>query len=270
MKKDRIPFSRTIRNGFTLIELIGVLAIIAIMTAVIAPNALHSIERAAVRAETDTLHNLGEEVKLYLRDTAAVPTSANWNTLLATYASLSPTDLLTNPRQMTRIYVPDPVVANQRAMLLSSMRNGVALPSAATVSASFATVWNTADGSVPVSGGWAAWNANNIEYLVIERINLASVYRTDIQSFTIILNHKGSGTVSYNLVLADGTIQAAVNILPPVLPATTTSVTLANRHPKDRINLYRAAGGATLDYSYVLSTTSKVFDFNTATNWTPQ
>jgi type II secretory pathway pseudopilin PulG len=263
MKADHVQFHRTSSTGFTLVELIGVLAIIAIMTAVIAPNALHSIERAAVRAEADTLHNLGEQVKLYLRDTAAVPTSANWNTVLATYASLSPTDLLTNRRQMTRIYVPDPIVANQRAMLLSSMRNGVALPAAATISGSFATVWNTADGNVPAAGGWVAWNVNNIEYLVIERINLSAIYRTDLLSYTITLNNKGAGTVSYNLVLADGTIQAAVNII------AGATATLTNRRARDRVNLYRAAGGVTLDYSYVLSTTGKTFDFN-GTNWIPQ
>ena len=61
-------------DGFTLIELIGVLAIMTILAGVIAPNALQSIERAAIRAEHQTLANLGEQVELYLRDQGALPT----------------------------------------------------------------------------------------------------------------------------------------------------------------------------------------------------
>jgi len=167
--------------------MIGVLAIMAILAAVIAPNALRTLDRAAIRAEADTLHNLGEQVKLYLRDKGIEPTAANWDSVLATYASLSPTDLLYNRRQatngpITRLYVPDPVASNERALFLSSMRTGVALPSLANISANFASIWNTTDGNVPVAAGWNAWDASNIEFLVIERVNLATNYQTDVQT----------------------------------------------------------------------------------------
>jgi len=176
MKSLPQPF-RTGQDGFTLIEMIGVLAIMAILAAVVTPNALRSIERAAVRAEADTLHNLGEQAKIYQRNTSAEPTAANWNatTVLASpkYALLSPADLLTNRRQMARVYVPDPTATNHRALFLSSMRTGLALPSVANISANFATIWNTPDGNVPATAGWAAagWIAANVEFLVIERVS---------------------------------------------------------------------------------------------------
>jgi len=265
--KTTIPQPLTSGNqAFTLIEMVGVLAIMAILAAVIAPNALRTIERAATNAEADSLRALDDQVKQYLRDTANVPTAANWNTVLAPYASLSPADLLTNRRQMTRVFVPDPIVANQRAMFISSMRTGVALGPAATAAA-FAAVWNWDTNNLAASPppvGWNAWNKDNIEFLVIERVNLTSVYRTDLQSLTLTLNNKGSVPVSYNLVLADGTIQPWVDI------AVGATATLANRHPKDRLNLYRAAGGMNLDYSYVVSTSGKTFDFKDAIYWLPQ
>lgn len=256
-------------SAFTLIEMIGVMAIMTILAGVLTPNILRSIERAAVRAEADTLHSLGEQVKLYLRDNTVPPTSAvpptlpNWTTQLATYASLNSTDILTNRRQMTRLYVPDPVVANQRAMLLSSMRTGVAMPTAANISANFQTIWNTVEGTVPVSGGWGAWNANNIEYLVIERVNLAAVYRTDLQTFNVTLNNQAASTVSYQVIQANGTVLPVVN-----MAAGSTTAPALSLKPKDRINLYSAAGGVSLNYSYVVSNSGKTFDFTTS--WIPQ
>ncbi len=273
--------------GFTLVEMIGVLAILTILAGIITPNVLHTIERAAVRAESDNLHVLGGEIALYLRDNAIMPTTAvppslpNWTSQLATYSALSAADILTNKRQMTRLYVPDPVAANQRAMLLSSMRTGVALPAAATISANFQTIWNTADGKVPVAAGWGAWGAgpapalDNIEYLVIERVNLSSVYRTDLQPLTITLNNKTpiaaappapavpATNASYVITLANGTVQARQPV------NATVSVVLSLMHPKDRIDLYRVLVGGSPDSSYVLSTNSKTFDFN-GTNWIPQ
>ena len=269
---------RTVDTGFTLIEMIGVIAIMSILAAAVAPNALRSIERAAVRAEADTLHNLGEQVKLYLRDTAVAPTSANWNTVFANanYVALSPTDLLYNRRQsqlgpITRIYVPDPVAANQRAMFLSSMRNGIALPSLANISNYFKNIWDTTDGIVPgtqpglPAAGWGAWNVDNIEYLVIERVNLGTVYRTDLQNYPFTLNNKGTTTVSYEIVPATGPRQWG-----DIDTTALGKIKSFNLRPRDQLNLYRAAGRVTLDYSYVVSTGGKTFEFKDAVYWTPQ
>ena len=263
-------FSRAFA-GFTLIEMIGVLAIMAILASVLTPNAVRSLDRAAVNAEVQTLQNLGTQVKLYLSANGTAPTPANWTVTVGNFADISPADIATNKRQMARVYLTDPAaVPTQRVIILSSMRSGLALPTAANINTAlrFQDIWQTADGSLPTAlswGGWAAWNAvaNSGEFLVIERVNLSPVYNTDLQSLTITLNNRGAATASYNIVLADGTVQLAVNVL-----AGGTAI-LPNRRPKERFNLYRAAGGVTLDYSYVLSTTGKTFDFN-GVNWIPQ
>jgi type II secretory pathway pseudopilin PulG len=258
-------------SAFSLIELIGVLAIMTIMASVLVPNVLKSIDRAAVKAEAETLDHLGDAAKLYLRDTGVELTSANWSTALGPYASLNPTELLTNRRQNSRIYIADP--ATHRAMLVSSMRATLALP--ATLNFNAVWNWNETNGVRP-SGFDAGWT-DYLEYLVIERINYQSIYGTDLQLFTITLkNLSGSAltpggtavpaaTASYEIVRAGGAVEPSIDVAPG---ASAGPLTL---HPKDRIGLYRAAGALStaLDSTYVVSTTGKSFYFD-GTNWLPQ
>jgi prepilin-type N-terminal cleavage/methylation domain-containing protein len=261
--------SRTARSrcgqtaGFSLIEMIGVMAVMAILASTIAPNVVRSLDRAAVRAEEETLRALGEQAKLYLRDSTTPPSNGAWDAQLATYASLSPFDVLNNRRQMQRVFVNDPTAANQRALLLSSMHNGTALPSVATIQNNFAGiwnwVWNTATNPRPPGFAAATWTADKIPYLVIERINFAPVYRTDLQAFTVTLRNRnaaGGAAVSYRLTRANGTSPGTINI-----PANS-SVALAPLYTKDQIALFRAAGGATFDFTYVVSTTGRTLEYH--------
>lgn len=277
----------TRKTGFTLIEMIGVLAIMAILAATITPNALRIIERETVRADANTVRALGDQVKIFLKTKGwppglnpVVASRLSWDRDLGTFADISSVDILTNKRQMPRSYIYEPIASPRRVLVLSSMRTGLTLPSAANLNTMvlFDNVWNTADGSVPAAGsswaGWAAWratlNGTAGDYLVIERVNLAPIYNTELQSLTVILNNRSASPLSYNLVLADGTVQAAIDIPAPVPPATNRTVNITTR-PRERINLYRSAGGLNLDYSYVVPTGSsgRTFDFTTATNWVP-
>lgn len=268
MKMRSNQLSAVRRAGFSLLEMIGVLAVMAVLATVLVPNAVKSIDRVAVRSEVETVRNLGEQAKLYLRDSATMPTAVSWNSVLGAYASLSPAELLTNRRQMNRVYVVDPVVANQRALLISSMRTGVAPQTAAYVGANgtrFSDVWNWNTTGVPFAApaGWGAWNADNIEYLVIERINFSSVYRTDLQAYTVSLRNLSGGSVSYRITRANGAVAAAVTL------AAGTSATVTPLYSRDQLSLYRSAGAVNLDFTYIVSTTGKTFEFS-STNWIAQ
>jgi prepilin-type N-terminal cleavage/methylation domain-containing protein len=264
-------------RAFTLIELIGVLAILAILASIVAPNVLRSIERAAVQADTESIRGIGEQLKLFLRDQGTLPTSANWTTQLAVYSEMSPTDLATNKRQMTRQMIFDPAtVPAERALVLSSMRTGLAVPTSGNINnaARFDQVWQTADGDIPPTSSWNGWNAwnavaNSADYLVVQRVNLLPVYRNELQSFTVSMNNVsaaggGGGAVSsYSIDFANGTSQSAINI-----PVGST-VSLTTLRPRDIVHLYDAPGGGSLAYSYVVSTSGKTFDFD-GSDWLPK
>jgi len=262
-------------RAFTLIELIGVLAIIAIMASIIAPNMLRSLDRAAVRAEDETLARLGEQIQLHLRDQRTLPTEANWTTAIATYSDLAAIDIQRNRRLNNRLLVLDTsATPNPRALLLSSMRTGLALPSAATVRANFQTVWQTADDQVASTLNWAGWSAvaNSGDYLVVERINFRPIYLEDLQTYTVTLNNtSGSGggstptpvTASYRVVYASGATAATVNL------ASGASASVTGLRKGDRLDLYAASGGSTLNYTYMVSTTGRTIDFS-GTQWAPR
>lgn len=253
------------RGAFTLIELIGVLAIMSILAAAVVPNAIRALDRASVRAEADNLHNLGEILKIYVSETNSVPSAGNWTTALAPYASANPVDLQYNKRQPTsgggaipRRYAYDGT--NQRAMFISSMRSNTALPDDATIAANFAAIWswNSADtSSAYTPAGFNAWVPSLREFLVIERINLKS----ELPQLQFIFRNQSTKPASYRVYSAAGTqIGATINI-----PANTFPT--YNHRSNQRLCLYD--GNGVLNYSFVVSTQPKNFVFD-GTNWTPQ
>lgn len=61
------------KKGFTLIELIVVIAIIAVLGAVIAPNAFKSIEKAKIAATVEDLNSIKTAAGAYFTDTSVWP-----------------------------------------------------------------------------------------------------------------------------------------------------------------------------------------------------
>ncbi len=269
-------------RGFSLIEMIGVLAVMAILAATIVPATVRTLDRAAVRAEADNLRAISAHTKLYLRDLGALPPlppSTTWYNALAPYADLSSAELRTNRRNLARVFIPEPITppatAPQRVILLSSMRTGLNLPTAANINTAlrFQTLWDTPENTVPSTASWTGWSAwalvtNAADFLVIERINLAPIYQTDLRTYTLTLNNKTAApsavTASYRVTLANGTPPRDFNL------AAGTTATLTLR-PRDRLDLYvpTPASAANLNHSYVVSSTGKSFDFNGST-WLPQ
>lgn len=245
---------RTATAAFTLVEVIGAMAIVAILAAIVVPTTVRSIDRAAVRAEAETLRALGEQVRLFLRQTGAAPSPTTWTTDLAPYADRAPAQLQLNSRQNNRTFILDPAASPApRALILSSMRAGLAVPTSAAINTAlrFEDIWQTPDGHVPSIAswsGWSAWHAVNGagDYLVIERIALRPIHLTDLRAVAVALNNRDSVAATYRVVPAHGPAHA------PQTLAAGGSVVLTSLRPRDRLDLFRP-GHAAPDYSYTVN-----------------
>lgn len=197
------------RCGFSLIEMIGVLAILTIMASTVAPNLLRRMLEATATKEEKSLQTLAEGLMTHVQTWQTIPGAASWATNLATAVGLSSTDILyadpSNPGGSGRIYMispeftpangTDPVFSitaagsvaptNARIMIISCTKRGLTLPVASGKAANsaanrnrFNNVWNWSLNpftKAPPTGWPAAWNGNG-HHLHVQRINLASAF----------------------------------------------------------------------------------------------
>jgi len=85
------------QGGFTLIELMVVLAIIGVLAALIVPNVLGRAEDARVTAARTDVGNLMQALKLYKLDNQRFPSSAQGLQALVTKPSAEPVPLNWKP-----------------------------------------------------------------------------------------------------------------------------------------------------------------------------
>lgn len=145
--------------GFTLIEVIGVLAVMATLMAIIAPTVLDQIDRAEQDAEARSLQSIGTGVELYLRQNFAWP--ANLAALSPDYVAIGNTQLTTNSRGYARYFFVHPTtsgydnavgltsttLSDARYLLISNVSSDAA--PTITDATEFNTWWNTDTTTTP-------------------------------------------------------------------------------------------------------------------------
>lgn len=95
-----------VSGGFTLIEVVGVLAVMATLMAIVAPTLLDQMDRVAQEAEVQNLSAIGQGVELYLRTNFAWPSSLS--DLSPDYVAFGTAQLTTNDRGFPRYFVVHP------------------------------------------------------------------------------------------------------------------------------------------------------------------
>ena len=208
----KVKLNRASKNGdplekaFTLIEMIGVLAVIAILAVIIVPNLLHQLDTVASQQEVSTLQGFSSALQSSICRNFYIPGQNDWASNIAAEVGTGVSEVLTNSRGQQRAFLIDPAFqigtngyglpypqningttvtnssevippTNPRLMILSSI--GTNLPAAVTsgvpaVPGDFATIWNTADGSLPPTTSFAGWSEPND--LKVQRINLSSLF----------------------------------------------------------------------------------------------
>jgi type II secretory pathway pseudopilin PulG len=217
------------RQAFTLVQLIGVLSVIAILASVIAPTVIKRVDQAARDAEETSMAAMSESLMQYSLNSRTITSASNFPVVVASYLNVKTNTILTNKRGLARTFFSDPALilngtnlpfaqtsagiatrpANIRAMLISSVAK--ALPSAVT---NFDDLWITAKGIIPTS--LTNWGGRG-EDLVIARIEFApqfhkvvlmNVERTaaGIYSIDSFPNNSLPAQTNFSAYYLDGTV----------------------------------------------------------------
>jgi prepilin-type N-terminal cleavage/methylation domain-containing protein len=200
---ERVPTAlRGCRRAFSLIELIGVLAIISILAALMVPSVVKRVDLAAWSSESATLGAMADALKQSIVQSNSIPDTNQWYNVISTQLGLAPANVLTNSRGYRRAFLIDasgwlgsapfnsgywnqspggttdqtPWATNGpigcRLMIVSTI-GGTDLPvsSGPLGPAAFSDIWNTAQGATP-----STWSWNYTNDLVIQRINLDPLF----------------------------------------------------------------------------------------------
>ena len=221
-------------GAWTLIEMIGILAVLAILAAVIVPMLVKELDKSVANQEKATLNSLSVALQQSILNTRVIPNETTWYSAVASQLGLGTNDILYNVRQQShlqpRVFLIDPAQqfgtyaagplglpysqtnyltgltnCNARLMIVSSL--GRALPN--TISNGicspghpefFSNLWN----AVFSDAAWSSWPGNTND-VIVQRINLAPLF------VHLFLNKfPNSSTASYNI---DGTTTTTVPAL---------------------------------------------------------
>lgn len=200
----------TTQRGFSLIEMIGVLAIIAILLSAATPNVIKLIKNERYDAEELTVEQIGESLRSFVLAKQIIPGNTGWADSLASYADLSVNDIA-NTLNGTRRYIVHPsftldnfptnayhqdslFIANDdislsvqptqaQIMIVSNLYAN--LPTTALTEAQFIATWNQS-GAIPA--GFTINDSVSIERVSLNALFHSAVFNTASAPATWALN----------------------------------------------------------------------------------
>ena len=189
-------------GGFSLIEMLGVLAIIALLAAMLIPTLIKRIDRAAWTREVSDLNETSNALTLQILRNKSIPNETTWATAVADWLSVPVSKITTTPRQLDRVFLIDPSGWLNTALPFTQTTNGITAPptssrmmvlstiarpltsvitSGKPPAATFNDIWDAAQGTKPST--LATWPGKG-EDLLIQRVNLEPLFHR-----VILLNH---------------------------------------------------------------------------------
>ena len=246
--------------AFSLIEFIGVMAIIAIVTAAIAPVAVRRIDIAARTKEVNDLTTISNAIMMQVVRSNNIPGAATWAGAVANWLDRPVTNINNTPRKFQRLYLVDPNIASLTLPYTQSGNSGLG---AAPANARIIIVSSIARTNVPPSINFSeTWNWNNVlnptakpaswstfpgsgEDVCIQRINLAQMF------YQLVLVNRDQNTPG-------GATNAPFNINGTTPPTIVTNLSFPNGQIWNNYYLAGSAVGLWATNSYgtnVLATT---------------
>lgn len=184
------------RGGFSMIEMIGVLAIIAIIISAIVPNVAKEISRAIADSEDASIKSILKSIEVSVLDRRIIPSTAvgGWNNDIALYLSCPANQIVENKGSGTRRLVVRPTNGlgtlpyDQTARFSATVNPQGTLPVSSPLQARFMIISNL-DGIAPVTNLTdlqfdAVWDQTGVipvgftenEKCRIGRISIASLF----------------------------------------------------------------------------------------------
>ena len=189
-------------HGFSLIEMIGVLAVLAISAAMLMPVLVQQTDSAVAGQEASSLQSFVTALQNNIERNRAIPTVTNWISVVATETGMTSNSVALTARKQPRLLLVDTngfgtltlpysqtsngatnVLTNStppRFIIISSL--GKALPTLVGTngfpsSTNFNALWNAASGTLPSNSGspWLGWQGNPKD-LTIQRLDLAYLF----------------------------------------------------------------------------------------------
>jgi Tfp pilus assembly protein PilE len=198
---SRLPIriaSRTRTAGFTLVELIGVLCVVAILITLGATASIGRFRRTARSVESSSMEHMVDAVRDYVVRTRTIPSASDLPSAIANELASPLNRVLNTAPGYARAFLVDPALEigpsslaasarklpftqtsagtveprNARILIVSSILQP--LPDLSSLdAAAFDSLWNTTEKTVPAN--WTAWGGN-AEDLRLQRIDLASLF----------------------------------------------------------------------------------------------
>lgn len=212
--------------AMTLLEMIGVLAIIAVLAGIAIPVAIRYLDRVVNEKEAATLRSMGDAFQEAILRTRSIPGEAAWHVFLSTNAGVDIRSLTNNIRSRQRILQFDPdsswfsanaltqpyiqsasgttVVPDNARVMIISCTSGQ-LPFTVLDADEFGELWDSPDGTLPAGPPWTGWDGDPHD-VKVHRINLAPLFVRLVLSTYLPF---GSGNLGYYSFEGKGPINAA-------------------------------------------------------------
>ncbi len=241
---DQLPASpageRDSRRAFTLIEMVGVLAVIVVLASMLVPVVIRRLNFAAWSGESASLSAMADALRLYIVRSNSIPDQTTWFSAVGSQLGMAPGSITTTPRNYTRAFLIDKggwlntalasgpwyqspggtavAPTGCRLMIVSTIAGPTPLPFSSAnqpSAADFNTLWITPQGTTPNLSAFTTWtnNGGNPGNLVIQRISL------DLLFHHVILVNGSIGGQGYFSINTNTTTPAPV---PPGGSGTNT------------------------------------------------
>lgn len=195
---------KSLEYGFSLLEMIAVMAIASILAGTLAPGIIRTLDDANSAAETDSLSAIADAFTDYVLKNKRIPSSSpnDWGPALAEVASVSPTNIIKNQHNYSRAIYFDPrfftssesnftgftqsLGLNEKPVsprLFIASDLSADLSTSQLTSTQFDAVWNQSNNASIVEG----------KTLKIKRVNLGSIFHH------ILFTNEHANSVAFSL-----------------------------------------------------------------------